>query len=84
MQFNITSTSSTEYDWEPNSYIKVSQQSKTLVLISANKEGLISLANQLLILANSQNSSILYEPWPGDLENGSIGIELEKIICDGR
>ena len=84
MQFCIKSKSSTEFDWEQNSYVKVSKRSDELMLISANKEGLVSLANHLLELANSQNSAILYEPWPGDLEDGSIGIELEKIICDGR
>lgn len=84
MRFKIKSTPSTEFDWEQNSYVKVSNRSDKLILISANKEGLVSLANHLLELANSQHFSILYEPWPGDLEDGSIGIELEKIICDGR
>ena len=84
MQFGTTYISSTEFDWEPNSYVKVGLRSKSLILISANKEGLLSLANHLIKLANSDNATILYENWPGDLEDGSIGIELEKIRCDGR
>ena len=69
---------STDFTWVDSSYVKVIQVSNTSVKICANKAGLISLANQLTKLANDNKCSIVYEPWPGDLEEGSLALEIQK------
>ena len=75
---------STDYDWEDNSYIKVEYCNKTLVKIISNKEGLLSLSKHFYILANSLDTEVCYEPWPGDLEEGSVLMEVIKTDTDGR
>ena len=69
---------STDFDWIDNSFLTVIQASNISVRICANKAGLQSLANQIMVLANGNKHSIIYEPWPGDLEKGSLALEIQK------
>lgn len=84
MDYLNNSMFSTDCVWEDGSYLRVDQQGKTSVRIRANKAGLISLANQLILLADCTEHSIIYQPWPGDLEMGSLDLEIQRVICDGR
>lgn len=85
-----------DYDWEENSYVEVTQTSKSCVGINANKEGLISLAKQFLSLAYATDSSYMIHHWPeknadskkdymyGDLEEGSLDFFIFKLEKEGR
>lgn len=80
--------------WEESSYVAVKQSSKHCISIEANKNGLISLAKQLLSLAYSENPSFYIHHWPeahgqdyyeyGDLEEGSMEIAIIKSNKKGR
>lgn len=85
--------SENEIEWEDNSFLKVVQSNKSLVYIEANKEGLISLAKQLLLLAyNNEDLNIqLWSEkttdmgyWYGDLEEGSLDLSIVKVEKAGR
>ena len=69
---------STDFEWLDNSYVKVEQKNKQLTTITGNKEGLLSLARQLEAFALREDPSVCYEPWPGDLEEGSVTLEIIK------
>lgn len=85
-----------DYEWEENSYVEVIQTSKSCVGINANKEGLISLAKQLLTVAYSTDSNYMIHHWPeikatsdkdyfyGDLEEGSLNFVITKVEKQGR
>ncbi len=75
---------STDYEWLDNSYVIVEQTNKQLTTITGNKEGLLSLARQLEAFALREGPSVCYEPWPGDLEEGSVTLEIIKTDCSGR
>ncbi len=64
--------------------MKVEQPSKSLVRIVANRKGLLSLAAQLETFANSEELSVLYENTSGDLEDGSLWLEIQKSVCSGK
>lgn len=85
--------SDNEIEWEDNAFLKVVQSNKSLVYIEANKEGLISLAKQLLWLAyNNEDLNIqLWSEkttdkgyWYGDLEEGSLDLSIVKVEKEGR
>ncbi len=77
--------SSTRYDWISNSYVKIESLGKKSIRLLANREGLLSLARQFECLANDiKETSICYDEDPGDLEEGSLYLEVIKIICEGR
>ncbi len=76
--------SSTDFPWRDNSYVKTEHPAPQLVRITANKEGLLSLSEQLKLFAESADPSYCYEVFPGDLEEGSVTLEIEKIDCQGR
>ena len=44
----------------------------------------MSLAKQLQIIADGLDNSVCYDEEPGDLENGSLALEIVKLFCDGR
>jgi len=82
-----------DIDWEDNAYIKIMQNSKNLVSIVANKEGLVSLAKQLLAVAYStEGLEIHHQPeinnakgyWYGDLEKDSVELYIMKQDFVGR
>ena len=75
---------STDFEWLDNSYVKVEQTNKQLTTITENKEGLLSLARHLEAFALGTDSCVCYEPWPGDLEEGSVTLEIIKTDCSGR
>ena len=80
----LNSIDSTEFDWIDGSFVRVDRRSSTSISINANKEGLLSLADQLTRLANSSESSIIYQTWPGDLEEGSLELEICRVNHNGR
>ncbi len=75
---------STDLPWQQNSYVTVRLSGKSAVRICTNKEGLLSLASHLELLANSKQSSIIYEDTPGDLEDSSLCLEIQKVDCAGK
>ncbi|MBR6472723.1 MAG: hypothetical protein IKS99_03205 [Firmicutes bacterium] len=66
-----------EFKWEEGFTIKVSS-SEDEVLISANREGLRSLANHLLTLADEENGHFHLDEH-NSLEKGSTELIVEKI-----
>lgn len=85
-----------DYEWEENSYVKVCQPSKQLLEIQANKEGLISLAKQILAVAYATDNKFMIHHWAeikatadkdywyGDLEEGSLQLSIAKVEKQGR
>ena len=69
-----------EIKWEDGFTIKVSVEHKNTVLISANKEGLLSLAAQLHTLANEEIGSHIHYDEYNSLEKGSSELIIEKIM----
>ena len=65
-------------EWVDKSEIRVSIENGEAV-ISANKEGLISLANQLRALANEDIGSHIHYDEYNSLEDGSSKLIIEKI-----
>lgn len=76
--------SSTEFSWLPNSYVKIERQGPSSIKLMANREGLLSLSEHLKLIANGNDNSVCYDEEPGDLENGSLNMEIVKLFCDGR
>ena len=76
--------SSTEFPWFPNSYVKIERQGPSGIKLMANREGLLSLAEHLKLIANGQDNSVCYDQEPGDLEDGSLNMEIIKLLCGGR
>lgn len=79
--------------WEDNAGLSISQPSKQLVAIVGNKEGLISLAKQLLTVAYSDqyifvhHSAEMNTPQGyiyGDLDEGSLDLSIVKEERKGR
>lgn len=64
--------------WEDGFTIKVRGEEKEVV-ISANKEGLISLANQLKALANDSIGSHIHFDENNSLEDSSTDLIIERI-----
>lgn len=64
--------------WEDGFTVKVTCEEREVV-ISANKEGLISLANQLRALANEDIGSHIHYDEYNSLEDGSSKLIIEKI-----
>ena len=60
-----------EIKWEDGFTIKVSVDDGNTVVISANREGLLSLANQLTALANEHTGSHIHYDEYNSLEDGS-------------
>ena len=67
-----------EMIWEDGFTIKVRGEGKEVV-ISANREGLLSLANQLKALANERVGSHIHYDEYNSLEEGSSELLIERI-----
>lgn len=67
-----------EMNWVDGFTIKVRVESGNVV-ISANKEGLLSLANQLRTLANEAAGTHCHYDEYNSLEDGSSEMIIEKI-----
>lgn len=67
-------------EWTDGFNINVSVDDAGIVIISANKEGLLSLASQLTALANEEvtGAHIHYDEC-NSLEEGSSAMVIEKI-----
>ena len=68
-----------EIKWYEGFSIKVSVDTENNVLISANKEGLLSLATQLKALANEDTGSHIHYDEYSSLEEDSSELIIEKI-----
>ena len=68
-----------EIEWVDGFTIKVSVDQTKTVLISANKEGLLSLAMQLKAMANEEVGSHCHYDEHNSLEEGSSVLIIEKI-----
>ena len=81
-------------DWEDNASLKVTQPSRVLIEIEANKEGLISLGKHLIRLAYMESSTMDIHYFTeintdkgyfyGDLDEGSFELSIAKIEKAGR
>ena len=65
--------------WEDGFRIKVGVDDENTVLISANQEGLLSLAAQLEALADEDAGSHIHYDKDNSLEKGSSNLIIEKI-----
>ena len=52
--------------------------------LQANAAGLRSLAQQLLQIANGEIDSVFYDTDSGDLEEGSLFLQITKVQAEGR
>ena len=68
-----------EIDWTEGYTISVSVRNQNEVTISANKEGLLSLAGQLKALAEGMPGDHIHYDESNALENGSSEMIIEKI-----
>lgn len=68
-----------EIKWEDGYTVKVSVDKGNTVLISANKEGLLSLAAQLRALANEDIGSHIHYDEYNSLKEGSSELITEKM-----
>ena len=64
--------------WEDNFKIK-STVNENSIIISANKEGLLSLARHLTALAESASGDHIHYDEYNSLEEGSTEVVIEKI-----
>lgn len=75
---------STEFDWKDDSYVFLKKMGLNAIELQANVAGLLSLADQLLQIANGKYDSVFYDTDPGDLENGSLQLQVTKLDIRGR
>ena len=75
---------STEFDWLDNSYVKLQKLGLQTIELQANRAGLLSLARQLITLADADFDSVFYDTDPGDLEAGSLRLQITRLDCPGR
>ena len=68
-----------EIDWTEGYTISVSVRNQNEVTISANREGLLSLAGQLKALAEGMPGDHIHYDESNALENGSSEMIIEKI-----
>jgi hypothetical protein len=68
-----------EIEWVEGSKISVSIQDNKEVTISANKEGLLSLSQQLKALAEGEPGDHIHYDEYNSLETGSSGMIIEKV-----
>ena len=64
-------------EWVDGFEIKVSYDGNSVV-ISANKEGLLSLAGQLTAMANAEGGCHIHYDEYNSIEDGSIELIIEK------
>ena len=68
-----------DIEWEDGFTVKVGVDDHGTVVISANKEGLLSLAKQLSALADGEVGSHIHYDEYNSLEDGSTEMIIEKI-----
>ena len=67
-----------DVEWKDGFEIKV-ETANGATIISANREGLLSLAAQLSALANAENGEHIHYDEYNSLENGSTELIIERI-----
>ncbi|MEE0871959.1 MAG: hypothetical protein UIH27_00625 [Ruminococcus sp.] len=67
-----------DIEWKDGFEIKVKIENGATI-ISANREGLLSLAAQLSALANAENGDHIHYDEYNSLENGSTELIIERI-----
>lgn len=77
-------TPASELFWEDSSFVYLKKLGPKTVEICANAAGLRSLAAQLNQLADSEMFSIFYDTDLGDLEEGSLWLQILKVNVQGR
>ena len=75
---------STEFDWLDDSYVKLQKLGLHTIELQANRSGLLSLAHQLIRLADEDWDSVFYDTDPGDLEVGSLCLQITRLDVPGR
>ena len=70
-----------EIEWEDGFIIHVNVENDTVV-ISANREGLLSLARQLTALAEEGTGSHPHYDEYNSLEDGSVEMIIQHSVCD--
>lgn len=75
---------STEFDWLDDSYVKLQKLGLQTIELQANRAGLLSLGRQLMTLAEADFDSVFYDTDPGDLEAGSLCLQITRLDCPGR
>lgn len=68
-----------DIEWEDGFTIGVKVDNENNVVISANKEGLLSLAKQLASLAEAEVGCHIHYDEYNSLEDGSSAMIIEKI-----
>ena len=68
-----------EFTWEPGFEIRVSVQKDGATLISANRQGLVSLANNLLALSLEKPVEHFHLDEHNSLEDGSSELIVELV-----
>ena len=75
---------STEFEWKDDSYVLLKKIGINTIELQANVAGLLSLADQLSQIAKGGYGSVFYDTDPGDLEDGSIQLQITKVNMHGR
>ena len=68
-----------DIEWEDGFTIKVRVDGGSTVVVSANKQGLLSLARQLTAMANEEVGTHIHYDEQNSLEEGSCEMIIEKI-----
>ncbi len=68
-----------EIEWTEGSEIRVKIRDNNEVTVSANREGLLSLARQLLTLADGEPGDHIHYDESNSLEEGSSEMIIEKV-----
>lgn len=68
-----------DIEWRDGFTIKVRIDAENNVVVSANKEGLLSLAKQLTSLADAEAGNHIHYDEFNSLEDGSSEMIIEKI-----
>ena len=74
---------STEFNWKDDSYVFLKRLGLNTIELQANVAGLLSLAEQLTHIAKGNYDSVFYDTEPGDLEKGSLQLQITKLDVQG-
>lgn len=70
---------STDLKWLKNSYLKVDKDEGQDICLTGNKQGLLSLSKQLQKIVRKNIPVVVYDEFPGDLEEGSLALTLKRL-----
>ena len=71
--------SSADFEWFDNSYIKIELTQDYGLCLKVNEQGLRSLSHQIKEILCKAISVVIYDEFPGDLEEGSWAMTLKLI-----